>query len=103
MSGTGYIFECRNLSKKYGDIQALDDVNLSILPGRIIGILGPNGSGKTTLIKLANGLLKPSEGQILIDGMEPGIITKAKVAYLPDKEFLPEYMTIGQLMEYYSQ
>ena len=44
MSGTGYIFECRNLSKKYGDIQALDDVNLSILPGRIIGILGPNGS-----------------------------------------------------------
>ena len=101
MSGTGYIFECRNLSKKYGDIQALDDVNLSILPGRIIGILGPNGSGKTTLIKLANGLLKPSEGQILIDGMEPGIITKAKVAYLPDKEFLPEYMTIGQLMEYY--
>ena len=101
MSGTGYIFECRNLSKKYGDIQALDDVNLSILPGRIIGILGPNGSGKTTLIKLANGLLKPSEGQILIDGMEPGIITKAKVAYLPDKEFLPKYMTIGQLMEYY--
>ena len=101
MSGPGYIFECRNLSKKYGDIQALDDVNLSILPGRIIGILGPNGSGKTTLIKLANGLLKPSEGQILIDGMEPGIITKAKVAYLPDKEFLPEYMTIGQLMEYY--
>ena len=51
-------------------------MNLSILPGRIIGILGPNGSGKTTLIKLANGLLKPSEGQILIDGMEPGIISK---------------------------
>lgn len=101
MSGTGYILECRNLSKNYGDTPALDDVNLSIQPGRIIGLLGPNGSGKTTLIKLANGLLKPSAGQILIDGMEPGIITKAKVAYLPDKEFLPEYMTISQLMEYY--
>lgn len=101
MSETGYILECRNLCKNYSEIQALKNVNLAVEPGRIVGLLGQNGSGKTTLIKLANGLLKPSGGQVLIDGLAPGVATKAKVAYLPDKSFLPEYMTVNQLMEYY--
>ena len=76
------ILECKGLSKRFGRIQALEDVNLRIEPGRVIGLLGPNGSGKTTLIKLANGLLTPSSGEILIDGKAPGRETKAVVSYL---------------------
>lgn len=55
------ILECKNLSKKYGRKQALDNITLSLESGKIIGLLGPNGSGKTTLIKLINGLLQQAE------------------------------------------
>ena len=66
------ILQCRNLSKKYGATEALRGIDLELEAGRIVGLLGPNGSGKTTFIKLANGLLKPTEGEILIDGNHPG-------------------------------
>lgn len=65
------ILECKALSKCYGKTQALESVNMTIEPGRVVGLLGPNGSGKTTLIKLANGLLTPTSGEILIDGAAP--------------------------------
>lgn len=65
------ILECKALTKRYGGKSALEGVELSIEPGRIVGLLGPNGSGKTTLIKLANGLLTPTSGEILIDGKAP--------------------------------
>ena len=96
------ILQCRNLSKKYGATEALRGIDLELEAGRIVGLLGPNGSGKTTFIKLANGLLKPSEGEILIDGNSPGKETKAEVAYLPDRDFLPDYMSVSQLIKYYS-
>ena len=95
------ILECRELSKRFGKTVALDNISLSLEPGRVIGLLGPNGSGKTTLIKLANGLLTPSEGEILIDGQEPGPKTKAIVSYLSDKEYLPEWMNTRQLMDFF--
>ena len=66
------IFECRSLTKYYGKTKALDNIDLKLEAGQIVGLLGPNGSGKTTLIKLANGLLQPAGGQILIEGEEPG-------------------------------
>ena len=96
------ILECRDLSKRFGSIQALDGVNLSIEPGRVVGLLGPNGSGKTTLIKLANGLLTPTAGELRIDGKAPGKETKALVSYLPDKEYLPEWMNARQLMDFFT-
>ena len=96
------ILECRDLSKRFGSIQALDGVNLSIEPGRVVGLLGPNGSGKTTLIKLANGLLTPTAGELRIDGKAPGKETKAMVSYLPDKEYLPEWMNARQLMDFFA-
>ena len=70
------ILECRELSKRFGRTQALDHISLNVEAGRVVGLLGPNGSGKTTLIKLANGLLTPSEGEILIDGQAPGTYSK---------------------------
>ena len=96
------ILQCKNLSKRYGAAEALKGIDLELEAGRIVGLLGPNGSGKTTFIKLANGLLKPTEGEILIDGNHPGKKTKAEVAYLPDRDFLPDYMSVSQLIKYYS-
>ena len=95
------ILECKELSKRFGRIQALEDISLSIEAGRVVGLLGPNGSGKTTLIKLANGLLTPSEGEILIDGKAPGKESKALVSYLSDKEYLPDWMSAEQLMDFF--
>jgi len=95
------ILECKGLSKHFGAVRALDNVDLTVEPGRIVGLLGPNGSGKTTLIKLANGLLTPTNGEILIDGQKPGVQTKAVVSYLSDKEYLPEWMSAGQLLGFF--
>ena len=96
------ILECKGLSKRFGSVQALDNVNLTIEPGRVVGLLGPNGSGKTTLLKLCNGLLTPSAGEILIAGAKPGPETKAVVSYLPDKPYLADWMNVGQLMDFFS-
>ncbi len=93
--------ECSALSKKFGPVKALDTVNISIAPGRVVGLLGPNGSGKTTLIKLANGLLTPDSGSITICGNRPGKESKALVSYLPDKMMLPAWMSVKGLMDMY--
>ena len=95
------ILECKALTKNYGAKSALDTVDLTIEPGRIVGLLGPNGSGKTTLIKLANGLLTPTSGELLIDGNKPGRATKSIVSYLPDRNTLPGWMTVAQTLDYY--
>ena len=95
------IFACQNLTKRYGKLTALDNIDLELESGRIVGLLGPNGSGKTTLIKLANRLLQPTSGSILIDGKAPGVETKKSIAYLPDKEYLPDWMNTRQLMHFY--
>ena len=95
------ILECRKLSKSYGRAQALDGVSFAIEPGRIVGLLGPNGSGKSTLIKLANGLLTPTGGEILIGGNAPGQKSHAMVSYLPERTAIPTWMSAGQLMDFY--
>lgn len=96
------VLECSALTKTYGAERALDSINLSIQPGRVVGLLGPNGSGKTTFIKLANGLLTPDDGEILICGNHPGVESKKLVSYLPDKTCLPDWMTTKQLMDMYA-
>ena len=92
---------CEGLSKDYGKLRALDRVDLRLEEGRIVGLLGPNGSGKTTLIKLAARLLVPSEGNVTICGEVPSEKTKAIVSYLPDRNFLPEYMNGEELVAMY--
>jgi len=93
--------EISNLTKTFGDLTALDNVTVSLEQGQIVGLLGPNGSGKTTLIKILNGLLQPTSGSVTINGKAPGVETKRMVAYLPDRNALPDYMTASQLMDIY--
>jgi len=88
------ILECKGLTKQFGPVVALSDVTFALETGRIVGLLGPNGSGKTTLIKLANDLLAPTAGAVLIDGMTPGVETKKLVSYLPDRMYFEERMRV---------
>lgn len=90
-----------HVTKNYGQAVALMDVSLNIQPGRIIGLLGPNGSGKTTIIKLINGLLQPSLGNIYIHGQLPSPASKKVVSYLPDTTYLNENMKIVDAIRYF--
>ena len=90
-----------HVTKNYGHEVALMDVSLNIQPGRIIGLLGPNGSGKTTIIKLINGLLQPSLGNIYIHGQLPSPDSKKVVSYLPDTTYLNENMKIVDAIRYF--
>lgn len=96
------ILECHGLTKKYGDFSALSDLNLTLERGQIVALLGPNGSGKTTLIKLINGLLTPTQGEILISGQQPGAYTKRIVSYLPDHSYLKDRMKVDDIIKYFS-
>ena len=90
-----------HVTKNYGHEVALTDVSLNIQPGRIIGLLGPNGSGKTTIIKLINGLLQPSLGNIYIHGQLPSPASKKVVSYLPDTTYLSENIKISDAIRYF--
>jgi ABC-2 type transport system ATP-binding protein len=95
------MLECKHLTKNYGAVCAVSGLDLSLEAGQIVGLLGPNGSGKTTLIKIAAGLLRPSDGSLFIDGKQPGRETRSIVSYLPDRDFLPAYMNVEQLLGFY--
>ena len=96
------LLRCENITKRFGSVVALDGVDLSVESGRIIGLLGPNGSGKTTLIKLINGLLTPTAGRLTVEGDAPGVVTKSKVSYLPDNNYLGGRMTVRQIVELFT-
>lgn len=96
------LLECRNLTKIYaGRKEAVSSLNLTLNRGRIIGLLGPNGSGKTTLIKMINGLLRPTGGEVYIEGFEPGIETKSMVSYLPERTYLEAQNTVADIIDYF--
>lgn len=93
---------CRDLTKAYGPKPALQGVDLTIGPGRIVGLLGPNGSGKTTLIKLLCGLIQPSLGTISVAGHPVGPESKAVVSYLPDRMYFADWMRCRDLIDLFA-
>lgn len=96
------LVEVSNLTKVYDKRKtALNGLNLTLKRGRIVGLLGPNGSGKTTLIKILNGLLVPTEGEVLINGNKPGAQTKARVSYLPERTYFSNSMKVSELLTYF--
>lgn len=95
------IVQCMGLTKTYGGKIALNQIYLNLERGRIIGLLGPNGSGKTTLIKIMNGLLQPTAGEILIGGLKPGVETKYRISYLPERTYLHPGMKVMEMVQYF--
>ena len=93
------ILSCRGLTKQYGTTTALNSIDLDLPAGSVIGLLGPNGSGKSTFIKIAAGLLTSTSGELLIDGYKPGVKTKEIVSYLPDHDYLNDWMSVNQLIK----
>ena len=96
------LLQVKNLEKSYGSQQVLKGLNFQLEPGKIVGLLGPNGCGKTSLIKSIVGLINDYHGEILIDGMHPGVDTKRIVAYLPERNYLPAWMTPKAAIKYMS-
>lgn len=97
------LLECKNLCKEFDKKTILQDINLKIPRGKIIGLLGKNGAGKSTLIKLINDLLTPTSGEILINGEMPGVNSKKIIAYLPERTYLDKEMTIKQAINYFNE
>lgn len=97
----GHILELNNVSKTYGKKEALKSINLKLDSGKVIGLLGPNGSGKSTMIKLINGLLQPTEGEILILGEKPSYKTKEVISYLPERTYLNDWMKVKELLNFF--
>ena len=97
------LVECKNLCKKYDTKLVLDNINLTIPRGRIIGLLGKNGTGKTTLIKLINDLLTPTSGEVLIEGNLPGVDSKNIISYLPERTYLDKSMKVYQVVHFFEE
>ena len=88
------LVQFNHVTKQYGDKKALDDISFTLEPGKIYGLLGPNGSGKSTAIKIINDLLKPTSGMVLINGAKPGVESKKIISYLPDRNYLNDWMKV---------
>ena len=97
------LVEIKELGKCYGKKKVMNNLSLSLESGRIVGILGPNGSGKSTLIKMMAGVLKPTSGQITINGYPVGVNTKKIVSYLPERTYLDKSMTINETLKFFKE
>ncbi|HEY5485223.1 MAG TPA: ABC transporter ATP-binding protein [Candidatus Cryosericum sp.] len=96
------LVQITSLTKRYITTMALSDITLEVPEGHIMGLLGPNGSGKTTLMKILAGLVSPTSGSVLVDGMVPGVGTKAVVSFLPDVNHLDRWMSVGEAGDFYA-
>ena len=97
------LVECKNLCKTFDEKQILENINLTIPRGKIIGLLGKNGTGKTTLIKLLNDLLTPTSGEVLINGKKPGVESKKVISYLPERTYLDKTMKVSQVITFFEE
>lgn len=96
------LLEYRNINKTFGHTAILQNINLTIPHGQIIGLLGKNGMGKTTLIKLANDLLQPTSGEVLFEGQPIGVHSKHDIAYLPERTYLDKTMRVQDVIKFFS-
>ena len=97
------LVKCNNLCKEFDNKQILNNINLIIPKGKIVGLLGKNGSGKTTLIKLINDLLTPTSGEVLINGEKPSIKSKKVISYLPERTYLDKSMKVSQIITFFDE
>ena len=97
------LIEIKGLTKNYGSLVALNNIDLTVEGGKIIGLLGPNGSGKTTLIKILAGLLTKTSGEVKVDGNDIGVKTKAVVSYLPERPYFNSWMTVEGCLKFFCE
>lgn len=97
------LLECRDLCKSFGSKKILNNINLSVPRGKIVGLLGKNGMGKSTLIKLVNDLLTPTSGEVLINGKHPGVESKRIISYLPERTYLDKGMLVKDVIKYFEE
>lgn len=96
------LVQFEHVTKQYGSKKALDDISFTIEPGKIYGLLGPNGSGKSTAIKIINDLLQPTSGTVLVNGTAPGVASKQIISYLPDRNYLNDWMKVEDTFKLFS-
>jgi ABC-2 type transport system ATP-binding protein len=97
------MIDIRNLTKKYGQFIAVNDLSLSVAPGEIFGFLGPNGAGKTTTIRIIAGLSLPTSGSVIVNGIDvaaDGVRAKSIMGYVPDRPYLYEKLTGRELLQF---
>ena len=97
------LLECKDLCKSFDNRVILDNVNIKIERGKIVGLLGKNGQGKTTLIKLINDLLTPTSGEVLINGKKPSIESKKIISYLPERTYFDKSMKVSDIIKYFKE
>lgn len=100
------IIECLNLTKRFGDFTAVDDVSFEVAPGSIFGFLGPNGSGKSTVIRMLCGILPPTSGMARIDGRDTasgGLALKESIGYMSQQFSLYNEMTVDENLQFYGR
>lgn len=97
------LLECKDLCKSFDNRVILDNVNIKIERGKIVGLLGKNGQGKTTLIKLINDLLTPTSGEVLINGKKPSIESKRIISYLPERTYFDKSMKVSDIIKYFKE
>lgn len=95
------ILELKNVSKKFGDKEILNDINFKLTENKIVGLLGQNGSGKTTIFKLINDLLTPTTGEILVCGKPIGIESKKQISYLPERTYFDKYTSVEEALKFF--
>lgn len=97
------MIELTNLTKKYGDFLAVDNLNLTIKKGEVFGFIGPNGAGKTTTIKMIGGILEPTAGTVSIAGIDmqkQPQLAKSKIGFIPDRPYLYEKLTGKEFLKF---
>ena len=100
-SQTMNLVEIRGLNKSYGSFEAVKDLSLSVSRGQIFALLGPNGAGKTTTIRMLMGILAPTSGSAMIDGLDcfrDRVEVKRRVGYLPDEPIFQDYLRGGEII-----
>jgi ABC-2 type transport system ATP-binding protein len=98
------ILEISGLKKQFYKCEALRGVDMSIPPGQIVGLLGPNASGKTTLLKIAAGLLQPSDGQLhYYENAQPGPDARKTIGFCPDAMVFPRWMKVRDAFTFFQE
>jgi ABC-2 type transport system ATP-binding protein len=97
------MIDLKDLTKRYGTVLAVNGLNLSVSPGEIFGFIGPNGAGKTTTIRMMGGILRPTAGTVIIDGIDMALEpekAKRRIGFIPDRPFLYEKLTGMEFMRF---